>query len=97
MVIACMMMVKGVCLLHKKYARLQHVYGTGLNGAHSLSLRKCLSAHHQSAITEAERRRGYTCYEVQLLLKSTRCMAHGEEHCYTAHMKARALMGLQFQ
>ena len=44
------MMVKGARLLHTE----EHVYGGGLKGAHSLSLRNCLSAHHQSPITEAE-------------------------------------------
>jgi hypothetical protein len=45
MVIACMLMVKGAQLLHTE----EHVYGTGLSAVHSLCLRNCLSAHHQSA------------------------------------------------
>ena len=50
MVIACMMMVKGAQLLHTE----EHVYGTGLSAVHSLPLRNPASAHHHTAISEAE-------------------------------------------
>jgi hypothetical protein len=95
-VLACAMMVKGVCLLHVKHARWEHVYGVGLSAAHSLGLRKPVSAHHHTPISEAEGEGGAHALRHEGLKERT-LHSTAEEHCCTAQLKAWALIFFQFQ